>query len=108
MNEMSWTYYTEWFWYLGWFEHRFEIARSSWLDTQTRPCPKEQAAFMKVTLRKVATTPFERTVARTMQPDFGGIGDDLLVTEMAAAMPHESITQTAVATALSGAIQIQA
>lgn len=81
MNEMSWTYYTEWFWYLGWFEHRFEIARSSWLDTQTRPCPKEQAAFMKITLRKVATTPFERTVARTMQADFGGVDDDLAVEE---------------------------
>ena len=23
MNEKSWLYYTDWFWYLGWFEHRF-------------------------------------------------------------------------------------
>ncbi|MFZ2991217.1 hypothetical protein [Ideonella sp.] len=76
LNENSWVYYTDWFWYLGWFEHRFEIAQSQWLDVNVRPCAKEQAAFMKVTLRKIATSPRERTVARAMQADFGGIADD--------------------------------
>lgn len=76
LNENSWLYYTSWFWYLGWFNHRFEIARSSWLDSQTRPCSKDQAAFMKLTLRKIETTPHERTVARAMQPDFGGLDAD--------------------------------
>lgn len=77
MNENSWLYYTEWFWYLGWFEHRFEIVRSQWLDMQLQPCAQAAAAFMKVGLRKVATTLRERTVARTMQADFGGIAEDL-------------------------------
>ncbi|CAN5232078.1 hypothetical protein BH09PSE6_BH09PSE6_24540 [soil metagenome] len=76
LNENSWLYYTDWFWYLGWFEHRFEIAQSQWLDAQVKPCAREQAAFMKVRLRKVATTPRERTHARSMQADFGGIPDD--------------------------------
>ncbi|HEY9023830.1 MAG TPA: hypothetical protein VIP05_05990 [Burkholderiaceae bacterium] len=76
LNENSWLYYTDWFWYLGWFEHRFEIAKSQWLDANVQPCAKEQAAFMRVTLRKIATTPRERTTARTMRADFGGLADD--------------------------------
>ena len=77
LNENSWLYYTDWFWYLGWFTHRFEIAESTWLDAQVKPCAQEAAAFMRVTLRKIATTPYERTVARTMRADFGEIEDDL-------------------------------
>ena len=78
LNENSWLYYTDWFWYLGWFEHRFEIARSAWLDIALKPCAKDQAAFMKLTLRKVETTPRERTLARAMRADFGGVDDDLM------------------------------
>jgi hypothetical protein len=77
LNEQSWRYYTDWFWYLGWFEHRFELAAFQWLDAQLRPCEKPQAAFMRVVLKKVATTLRERTTARTMRADFGGIDDDL-------------------------------
>jgi SAM-dependent methyltransferase len=77
LNENSWVYYTDWFWYLGWFEHRFEIGQFQWLDLQLQPCEKPQAAFMRATLRKIGTTPRERTVARAMQADFGGIADDL-------------------------------
>lgn len=77
MNENSWLYYTDWFWYLGWFEHRFEPVQTGWLDTQLQPCPKDKAAFMKLSLRKIETTLRERTVARTMRPDFGGVQDDM-------------------------------
>jgi SAM-dependent methyltransferase len=77
LNENSWLYYTDWFWYLGWFEHRFEVASSGWLDLQLKPCNQAQAAFMKLTLRKIATSPRERTVARAMRADFGGVNDDL-------------------------------
>jgi len=66
MNENSWLYYTDWFWYLGWFDHRFAIERSSYLDLKLRECAREQAAFMRVTLVKVATTLRERMTARTM------------------------------------------
>jgi SAM-dependent methyltransferase len=79
MNENSWLYYTDWFWYLGWFDHRFEIAQSGWLDLQLKPCNKDAAAFMRITLRKTPTTLRERTVARTMRPDFGGVEDDWFV-----------------------------
>jgi hypothetical protein len=77
LNENSWLYYTDWFWYLGWFEHRFQVEAFHWLDARLRPCEQPLAAFMKVTLRKVATTPQERTRARVMQADFGGLDDDL-------------------------------
>lgn len=70
MNENSWLYYTQWFWYLGWFEHRFEIDTSCYLDAQLQPCAHERAAFMRLSLKKIPTTPHERTVARTMQANW--------------------------------------
>jgi len=69
LNENSWIYYSEWFWYLGWFEHRFEMIGSNYLDLKLQPCGKENAAFMRVVLQKVETTARERTIARTMQAD---------------------------------------
>jgi SAM-dependent methyltransferase len=69
MNENSWIYYTQWFWYLGWYEHRFEMGESTFLDLQLAPCERKSAAFMRLTLRKVETTARERMVARTMQTD---------------------------------------
>jgi SAM-dependent methyltransferase len=66
MNENSWIYYCDWFWYLGWFEHRFTVEQSCYLDAELREAPRERAAFMKVTLAKVATTLRERMTARTM------------------------------------------
>ncbi len=68
MNENSWVYYTDWFWYLGWYEHRFEIASSSYADLESRDCGRESAAFMRVLLRKIETTPQERMLAQAMQP----------------------------------------
>jgi SAM-dependent methyltransferase len=78
MNMNSWLYYTSWFWYLGWFEHRFEMLDFHWLDANLKTCEEAQASFMRVKFKKVQTTPQERAVARTMQPDFGGIEDDAM------------------------------
>jgi len=78
MNENSWIYYTEWFWYLGWFTHRFEVVQSVWLDTGLKPCAHAQAAFMRMVLRKVATSPQERNTARGLLADFGGLSDDII------------------------------
>jgi hypothetical protein len=86
LNENSWVYYTDWFWYLGWFEHRFEMKASQWLDMNVQPCGKDQAAFMRVTLRKIFTTPRERAVARTMRPDFGGLESDDVFADSADAL----------------------
>ena len=69
MNENSWIYYTEWFWYLGWFEHRFELGQFAYLDGGLKECAREQAAFMRVSLRKTETSVRERTTARAMQAD---------------------------------------
>jgi SAM-dependent methyltransferase len=77
MNLNSWLYYTSWFWYMGWFEHRFDMVYFQWLDSKLAPCQEDQAAFMKVKLKKISTTPYERSIARTMQPDFGGVEVDL-------------------------------
>jgi hypothetical protein len=79
MNMNSWLYYTSWFWYLGWFNHRFEISNFQWLNINLAYCQEVDAAFMKVKLRKVRTTPQERLVARTMSPDFGGIEFDAVI-----------------------------
>ena len=71
LNENSWVYYTDWFWYLGWFEHRFNLRAFDYLDAGLQPCPRETAAFMRVTLEKVQTTLSERMAARTLRADFG-------------------------------------
>jgi SAM-dependent methyltransferase len=77
MNENSWLYYTSWFWYLGWFTHRFEMVSFQWLDSHLHECVQPYAAFMRVKLRKVETTLQERTLARLVHPDFGGVNSDL-------------------------------
>ena len=69
LNQNSWIYYTEWFWYLGWFEHRFNMIDSTYLDLKLQPCTQEHAAFMRVAFMKVETTARERNIARTMQAD---------------------------------------
>lgn len=76
MNEDSWIHWTDGFWATGWFEHRFEVVDMRWLDRRHAQVPREHAALMRVLLRKVPTTVGERTVARVMRADFGGIQDD--------------------------------
>jgi SAM-dependent methyltransferase len=78
MNKNSWLYYTSWFWYLGWLEYRFEIVHFEWLNNEVKPCDETQAAFMKVKLKKICTTAKERTIAKTMQPNFGHIPEDII------------------------------
>ena len=77
MNENSWIYYCDWFWYLGWFEHRFNVEQSGYLDLELREAPRERAAFMKLTLAKVATTLRERMTARTMSAGVELPSDDV-------------------------------
>jgi hypothetical protein len=69
MNENSWVYYTDWFWYMGWFEHRFEVGHFEYLDSTVKSCARENASFMRVVLRKIETSLRERTTARAMQPE---------------------------------------
>ena len=76
-NQNSWLYYTDWFWYLGWLEHRFQVESLEWQDIHMKTCERQDAAFIRVILQKVETTPWERTIARTMRSNFGGIPEDL-------------------------------
>lgn len=69
LNENAWTCYTETFWQLGWFTHRFQIEQSGYRDLNRRNCRREKAASMVVVFQKVATTPAERTQARTLSHD---------------------------------------
>jgi SAM-dependent methyltransferase len=78
MNEKSWVYYAEWFWYLGWFEHRFQVEQFAYLDDALRECAQDKAAFMRVTLGKIETTLHDRMVARTMSPELMLPEDDVM------------------------------
>jgi hypothetical protein len=77
MNGNSWIYYADWFWYLGWFDWRFHVKQLVYLDVALQECDEGSAHFMRVTLQKAATTLAEKMNARTMQPGFGGVPDDL-------------------------------
>ena len=75
-NEKTWLYFSEMFWQLGWFEHRFNVEQFEYLDERNEVCDRDRASSMRVVLVKIETSPQERTLARTMQADFS-IPDDL-------------------------------
>lgn len=75
-NEKTWLYFSELFWQVGWFEHRFHVDRFEYMNERNEVCDREQAATMNVLLIKVETSAHERTLARTMQADFS-VPDDL-------------------------------
>jgi len=68
----------EHFWQLGWFDQRFEPVVCRWLDPSRQETAPDRADSAVLTLRKVQTSPRERTLARTMRVDFGGIAEDRL------------------------------
>lgn len=78
-NEKTWLHFTERFWQLGWFEHRFHVEEFEYLNDKGEVCQREQASAMRLVLIKIETSAQERTLARSMQPDFGGIDEDILI-----------------------------
>jgi hypothetical protein len=60
---------SDYFWSLGWFEHRFELLGNETLDLDGKPCAPAQARFSRLLMRKVETSLRERTTARTRQTD---------------------------------------
>ena len=82
----DWHDFTDGFWRLGWFEHRFELAQTQWLDDARAPVTPERSTRVRTVLRKLVTTPRERTLARTMQSDFG-MADDVADATSDTAMP---------------------
>ena len=83
---LDWREFTDEPWRLGWLEHRFELSHTQWLDDKGNAVAPERATRVRAVLRKLVTTPRERTLARTARFDFG-LGDDLQdgVVEQAAA-----------------------
>jgi len=103
LNENSWVYDTDWFWHLGWHDHRFAIEAAQWLNGALQPCPQPLAAFMRVVLRKVQTSPAERVMARTFQCDPGlpedPVPDSARAAERLAAYQHASLDEAVAALA---------
>jgi hypothetical protein len=74
-NENSWLYYTDWFWYLGWQTHRFEIVTLKFLlstygesikfqpEAQLLASPKAVDS-MRVILRKIALTESDKEILK--------------------------------------------
>ena len=87
LDASSWSDFTDGFWRSGWFDARFEMAAPQWLNEAREPVAQDKAALLRVVLRKVITTPRERTLARTMQVDFGGIDDDVMQADAVPAQP---------------------
>ena len=76
-NENSWIYYADWFWYLGWFAHRFSILSCEFLNMQEQVTTNQSDIhFMRVNLEKVQTTPAEKNIARLQRGDFGPLPFD--------------------------------
>jgi hypothetical protein len=70
LNAGSWHPFTDQFWQMGWFTHRFELEAIEYLDARHAGCPPAQAALMRVSLLKVDTSLQERNVARMMRADY--------------------------------------
>jgi hypothetical protein len=76
-NENSWKYYTEWFWYLGWSEHRFQLSKLEFQLSQQGQALRAQGGTvptllhtpravdsMYAELTKVLLSPEETATAR--------------------------------------------
>jgi len=79
-NERSFLYYTDWFWYLGWIDYRFDVAEMKYgysplgRELGERGTPREEILRtpravdeLQVRLRKRATTDEERVDALRRQ-----------------------------------------
>jgi hypothetical protein len=80
-NASSWISYTDYFCRWDWFEHRFEMGASTYLDSFGQRCPRERVASTRVALCKVETTARERTAALMFQTNLRLPDDEVL--------PHE-------------------
>jgi SAM-dependent methyltransferase len=77
-NQNSWLYYTDWFWYLGWFNHKFDLVELKFNPSQSgHELIKKNINHevilgtpraidsMQVILVKRETTPEEKNLARS-------------------------------------------
>jgi hypothetical protein len=71
------SHYTELFWQVGWFDHRFEIENIQRIENMALKNIQNKSTSIKVSLRKIETTVQEKTAARVMMPDFKYMPFDL-------------------------------
>lgn len=77
-NQKSWLYYTDWHWYLGWLNHKFDMTELKYspselgFELMKKNINHEEILrtpraidSMQVTLVKRETTPEEKTIARS-------------------------------------------
>jgi len=77
-NQNSWLYYTDWFWYLGWFNHKFDLVELKFNPSQSgHELIKKNISqevilgtpraidSMQLILVKRETTPEEKSLARS-------------------------------------------
>lgn len=62
--------FTARFWEQGLLDERFDVVGYTAVDAAGTPCPTDAAFAQAVTLRKVTTSPWERTVARSHLQQF--------------------------------------
>jgi O-methyltransferase/8-demethyl-8-(2,3-dimethoxy-alpha-L-rhamnosyl)tetracenomycin-C 4'-O-methyltransferase len=85
-NERSWLYYTDWFWYLGWTEARFELEALTYIPSELgqelvrKGLPQEELIrtpraidSMRVALRKRALTSTERDLVLSFRRRPGAV-----------------------------------
>ncbi len=81
-NERSWWYYTDWYWYLGWSEARFDLVSQDFIASPIGTALRDQGMpeddirrtpraidEMRVVLRRRALTPDEQAYGANMRGD---------------------------------------
>ena len=63
-NENSWLYYTDWAWYLGWREHRFELKELVYILSPWGQRLKEEGRSLEELLRTARAVDFMSVVLR--------------------------------------------
>jgi hypothetical protein len=69
--------FTDYFWRMGWFSHRLEIEDVIHRGGNAANPQQKNSGSTKIILRKIATTPRERTTARAMMSEFDNMPSDL-------------------------------
>jgi len=68
--------YTHQFWNSDWIDSRFQIVDSYFTNNTMGQCEESNASFLCLRMKKIETTPWEKTISRSMIMDFGGINSD--------------------------------
>jgi hypothetical protein len=68
--------YTNQFWSFRRIDSRFQIIDSYFTNNTMEKCEESNAVFLCLRMKRIETTPWEKTISRSMTMDFGGINSD--------------------------------